>query len=114
MQIDIRGQNVLVSDALVTHCVERAGRAFRPFSSRITRVQFVFVDLNGPKRGLGQACRATVDLLGGGQVRYECRAEDYYRSFSQAVAALARQVQRALARRRGHAPARTSAPPPAA
>ena len=103
MQIDIRGQNVSVSEGLVAHCVARANRAFRPFSSRIARVQFVFVDLNGPKRGLGQACRATVDLLGGGHVRYECRAEDYYRSSSQTVEGMTRHIQRALVRRRGPA-----------
>jgi ribosomal subunit interface protein len=114
MQVDIRGQNVIVSEALVAHCVERANRALRPFSSRISRVQFVFVDLNGPKGALGQACRATAELLGVGQVRSECRAEDYYRSVSQTVAGMARHVQRALARRRGHAGGRISTVPPAA
>ena len=114
MEIVIRGQNVAVSDALLEHCLTRAGRAFRPFSSHIARVQLVFVDLNGPKRGLGYACRATVDLSGGGHVRYEGRAVDYYRSISQAVAGLARQIQRALMRRRTRAVERASTLPPAA
>jgi ribosomal subunit interface protein len=113
MEIVIRGQNVEISEALVAHCVERASRAFRPFSSRISRVQLVFVDLNGPKRGLGQACRATVEFTGGGHVRYESRAEDYYRSISQAVAGMARHIQRVLGRRRTRAVERTSTLAPA-
>jgi ribosomal subunit interface protein len=114
VQIIIRGQNVPVSEALVAHSVERVSRAFRPFSSRIARVQFVFVDLNGPKHGLGHACRATVDLLGGGHVRYEGRAGDFYHSVSQTVAGMARHVQRALARRRSHVMERPNSAPPAA
>lgn len=102
MQIVIRGQNVPVSEALVAHCTERAQRGLRPFSSHISRVQFVFVDLNGTKPGLGHACRATVELSSGGQVRYEGRAGDYYQAGSQAIAGMARSLQRALERRRVH------------
>lgn len=114
MQIIIRGQNVPVSDALVAHCIERVSRGFRPFSSRISRVQFVFVDLNGPKHGLGHACRATVDLTAGGHVRYEGRAADFYQAVAQTIAGIARPIQRALVRRRSHAFDRPSSAPPAA
>ncbi len=114
MQIVSRGQNVAVSDALNAHCVDRARRALRPFSSRISQVQFVFVDLNGTKRGLGHACRVTVVLSGGGQIRYEARAADYYQSASQAIVGTARHIQRVLERRRGHAAASASTTPPAA
>ena len=114
MQIVIRGQNVPVSEALIAHGVERVTRAFRPFSSHISRVELVFVDLNGPKQGLGQACRATVDLLGGGHVRYEGRAANYYQALSQTVAGMARHIQRKLVRRRGHVVEGPSTTPPAA
>jgi hypothetical protein len=83
-------------------------------SSRISHAEFVFVDLNGTKRGLGHACRVTVDLLGGGQVRYEARAADYYKAASQAIVGTARHVQRALGRRRSSVEAGPSVTPPAA
>jgi ribosome-associated translation inhibitor RaiA len=110
----IRGQNVPVSDALNAHCVDCAHRALRPYSSRISQVQFVFVDLNGPKRGLGQACRVAIDLVGGGQVRYESRGADYYQSAARAIVGTARNVQRVLQGRRSHAGAADSTTPPAA
>ncbi|HET8936843.1 MAG TPA: HPF/RaiA family ribosome-associated protein [Polyangiales bacterium] len=102
MQIVSRGQNVELSDALTAHCEERAQRGLRPFSSRITRVQFVFVDLNRTRQGLGRACRVSVTLLGGGEVHYEGRAQDYYHAAGQALAGAARNVHRTLERRRGY------------
>jgi ribosome-associated translation inhibitor RaiA len=114
MEIVSRGQNVPVSDALNAHCVERAQRALRPFSSRIPRVKFVFVDLNGPKGGPGNACRVTIDLVGGAQVRYESRGADYYQCGSHAIMGAARHIQRVLQRRRSHAATGDSTPPPAA
>ena len=101
MQIDIRGQNVPISGSLAAHCLDRLDRALRPFSSRIARVEIVFVDLNGPKKALGQACRATVELLNGVRVRFESRTEDFYQSAGQTVAGIVRPIQRAIARRRG-------------
>ncbi|HKP57773.1 MAG TPA: HPF/RaiA family ribosome-associated protein [Polyangiales bacterium] len=100
MQIDIRGQNVAVSGNLAAHCLDRLDRALRPFSSRIARVQIVFVDLNGPRNGPAQACRATVELLNGGRVRFSSRAEDYYQAAAQTIAGIVRPVQRTLTRPR--------------
>jgi ribosomal subunit interface protein len=100
VQIDIRGQNVPVSGNLAAHCVDRLDRALRAFSSRIARVQIVFVDLNGPKKGSGQACRATVELLNGARVRFESRTEDYYQAAAETIAGIVRPIQRALTRRR--------------
>jgi ribosomal subunit interface protein len=113
VQVDIRGQNVSLSGALAGHCVERLTRALRPFDSRIARVQVVFVDLNGPKKGLGQACRMRVHLLHGGVVRFESRREDYYRAASETIAGVVRRIQRALTRAR-HVAVRASAPSAAA
>lgn len=110
MKIVSRGQNLQVSEALTAHCVERAQRGLRPFSSRITHVQFVFVDLNGTRQGLGRACRVSVTLLGGGQVHYEGRAQDYYHAAGQAVAGAARNVHRTLERRRGYVPVDMTSP----
>jgi ribosomal subunit interface protein len=114
MQIMVRGQNVPVSDALATHCVDRARRAFRQFRSRISGVHFVFVSLGGTRLGVSRACRVTVDLSGGGHVRYEARAEDYYQAALHTIAGTVRHVQRALQRRRSHVPDRVSMPRPAA
>lgn len=100
MQIDIRGQNVPVSGSLAALCMDRLDRALRPFSSRVARVQIVFVDLNGPKNGPGQACRATVELVNGGRVRFSTRSEDYYQAAAQTIAGIVRPIQRALTRRR--------------
>ncbi|HKP56875.1 MAG TPA: HPF/RaiA family ribosome-associated protein [Polyangiales bacterium] len=100
MQIDIRGQNVPVSGSLAAHCLDRLDRALRPFSSRIRSVQIVFVDLNGPRNGPGQACRATVELVNGGRVRFSSRTEDYYQAAAQTIAGIVRPIQRALTRER--------------
>ena len=111
MQIVSRGQNVQVSESLVAHCSERARRGLRPFSSRISRVQLVFAELSGNRRGLGRACRVTVQLVGGGQVHYEGRAEDFYQCASQAITGMARYIQRALERRRSFADGSVSPTP---
>ncbi len=100
MQIDIRGQNVAISGFLAAHCVERFQRALRPFSSHVSRVQLVFVDLNGPKKGQGQACRLTVQLSSGSPIRFESRAEDYYQSASEAIDGVVRRIRRRLERLR--------------
>ena len=100
MQIDIRGQNVSMSGALAAHCLDRLDRALRPFSSRIARVQIIFVDLNGQKKAPDQACRATIELRHGGRVRFTSRTEDYYQSASQAIAGIVRRLQRAVTRQR--------------
>ena len=105
MQIVSRGQNLQVSDTLSAHCSERARRALRPFRLHIARVQLVFAELSGNRRGLGRACRVTVQLVGGGQVHYEGRAEDFYQCASQAIIGTARHIQRALERRRSFAEA---------
>lgn len=111
MQIDSRGQNVQVSDNLIAYCLERARRALRPFSSRVSRVKLVFVELSGCRRGLGRACRVTVELVGGGQVHYEGRAEDFYQCASQAIMGTTRHLQRVLERRRRFAEASSSLAP---
>lgn len=114
MEIVCRGQNVPVSEALVAHCLHRSHTALRPYRSRVARVQFVFVDLNGTRQGLGRACRVTAELLGGGLVRYEGRADDCYRAASQAISGSARHIQRALDRRRDFSPPSPGTTPPAA
>jgi ribosome-associated translation inhibitor RaiA len=111
MQIVSRGQNVQVSNNLIAHCLERARRAFRPFSARVSLVKLVFVELSGSRRGLGRACRVTVQLVGGGQVHYEGRAEDFYQCASQAIMGTTRHIQRALERRRSFAEASSSLAP---
>lgn len=113
MQIVVRCQNAPISDTLVAHGVERASRELRPFSARILRVELVLADLSGLKQGGGHACRATVDIRGGGRVRYEGRADDFYHAISKTTAGLAHHVQRALERRRDHHSDQPPMPPAA-
>ena len=100
MQIDIRGQNVAISGSLAAHCLDRLDRALRPFSTRVERVQVVFVQLNGLRKGPGRACRATVHLSTGNPLRFESRSEDYYQAASETIAGISSRLPRELARRR--------------
>ena len=106
MDVIIRSRSVPVSKALQEHCQERAQRAIQPFAQQVDRVELVLVDLNGPKKGLGQACRVFVKLSRGGSVMFATSGRDFYAAASQATFGAGRHLARTLAkaRTRTHVP----------
>jgi putative sigma-54 modulation protein len=109
MQIIVRSPNVPVSQALEEHCQARARRAVEPFAEQIGRVEIVMVDVNGPKKGLGQVCRVFVELTHGGQLIFVSGARDFYSAVSRATFGAGRRLARVLARARDRAQPRVRA-----
>jgi putative sigma-54 modulation protein len=110
VQVIIRSPNVPVSKALAEHCHSRVHRAVEPFADQIGRVELVMVDVNGPKKGLGQVCRVFVELTHGGRLMFASRARDFYSAASRATFGAGRRLARVLERARAHPQARVQAP----
>jgi len=94
MELIVRGQNVPISAALEAHSRERIERAVRLFEPRIERVVLVFVDLDGPRKGLGQACKAFVALASGDTLVQESRDRDFYTALSHVAHRVRHQLLR--------------------
>jgi ribosome-associated translation inhibitor RaiA len=109
VKIIIRSPNVPMSKALEEHCQSRARRAVEPFTGQVGRVEIVMVDVNGPKKALGQVCRVFVDLTHGGQLIFVSRARDFYSAVSRATFGAGRRLARVLARARNRAQPRVRA-----
>lgn len=105
VELIIRSQHIDVSESLKEHGRRQVERAVRPFRSQVQRVELLFVDLNGPRRGLGQACRIFVSLASGRTVTHECRARDYYAAASSVTHRLSRTLPRLHERLCDHASA---------
>ena len=103
MQIIVRSPNVPVSKALEEHCKSRVQRAVQPFAEQIGRVEVIMVDVNGPKKGLGQVCRVFVELTHGGHLMFASRARDFYSAASRATFGTGRRLARVLSRARARA-----------
>jgi len=106
MQVIVRSPNVPVSKALEEHCQSHVRRAVQPFAEQIGRVEVVMVDVNGPKKGLGQVCRVFVEFTHGGLMIFASSARDFYSAVSRATFGAGRRVARVLARARARAGAR--------
>jgi hypothetical protein len=100
VDVIIHHRNVTPSRALEAHCRERIARAVDPFAGRVERVEVVLVDLNGPRKGLGQACRVFVRLATGGGLMFASKDRDFYRASSRAVTGMGRHLARVLAKSR--------------
>lgn len=107
MNIVVRGHKVPVSEGLGEHCVARADRALQPFAGRVTRVEMVLVDVNGPRKGLGQECRLSVEVAGAARIFFRSRGRDYYEASSRAAHGAGKQLARLLERKRAEAHTRT-------
>jgi hypothetical protein len=72
----------------------------QPFADQIGRVELVMVDVNGPRKGLGQACRVFVELTHGGRLMFASSARDFYSAASRATFGAGRRLARVLERAR--------------
>ena len=100
VNVIIRHRNVTHSEALEAHCRQRVARAVEPFAGRVERVEVVLVDLNGPRKGPGHACRVFVRLAAGGGVMFASEDRDFYVASSRAATGAGRHLARVLAKSR--------------
>ena len=114
MRLEIYGSQ-LDQDAAVRARVERRLEfALDRLGGRVSRVQVVLADLNGPRGGIDKRCLMVADVLRGGQLIIEQRADSWPGAVDAAAGRLAEAVRRRLAwqrrgRRRRSRPAGTHA-----
>ena len=105
MTIRINPGNLQTSDAIVAWTERKVRTSLRRFTSRITRVEVHFADLNGPKEGKADLrCAMEVRVNGRKPLAVEHRAEDLYAAIDGATRRLCTAVNRAVDRvkSRGH------------
>ena len=100
MQFIVRGRGIPVSSELREHSTERVERALQPFRQHVVRAELVFTDLNGPRGGLGQACRVSVGLSDGTKLMVQSLDADIYAASGHAAARVGYLVRRELGRTR--------------
>ena len=100
VDVIIHHRNVTPSKALEAHCRDRVARAVEPFAGRVDRVEVVLVDLNGPRKGPGHACRVFLRLTAGGALMFASQDRDFYRASSRAVTGMGRHLARVIAKSR--------------
>lgn len=101
MRVEVRGQNVDVSEMLRDHVEHRLQFALRPFPAQISRVVVRLRDLNGPRGGVDKLCRIEVHLPGSGEVIADGLDAQFCAAVDLAADRARRSITRALERRTG-------------
>ena len=100
MQLDIRSQDITITDALRVYLTRRLRFALGRFAGRVTRVSARIADVNGPRGGIDKRCHLLVTLRSGDRVRIEEADADLYFAIDRAAERARRALQRQLERRR--------------
>jgi putative sigma-54 modulation protein len=101
MRVEVRGQNIDVSELLHDHVEHRLRFALRPFPGQISRVVVRLRDLNGPRGGVDKLCRIEVYLAGAGEVIADGLDAQFYAAVDLAADRVRRSIVRTLERRTG-------------
>jgi ribosomal subunit interface protein len=101
MQVEIRGRDLEVTDALRNFTERRLQVALDRFWDRIEGIEASVADLNGPRGGIDKECRLRALLVRGGEVVARATDADSYSAIVQAVHRLGDRVARAVVLRRG-------------
>ncbi len=97
MDIEIQGN---ADDAMTEHVTARLGAAVDQHAERVGAVTVKLSDVNGPKGGVDQSCKVTVQLKPRGSIIVEETAEDMYGAVSQAADRVKHAVGREVERRK--------------
>lgn len=98
MRIEVRGDNVTVSDE-VAQIIDRKTRlALGRFASAVATVRIVIRDLNGPREGVDQSCSIKVKLSRGGEVHVGAEDQLRWDAIDRALDRASRSTARLLAR----------------
>jgi hypothetical protein len=100
MLISITDRSALDEGDLRQFAERRLLFALARFDSRVSEVEVVVEDLNGPRGGIDKACRITAKLHRSNDVTISDRDEDLFRCISRAADRVGRAVARAIARSR--------------
>lgn len=98
MNIHVRTTNQQISPALVEYVRNRLDTALDRFRHRVRGVFVRLGDVNGPRGGMGQSCRLSIDMIGSGDVYIEQVGVDPYATVDLATDRAKRTVARRLRR----------------
>jgi ribosome-associated translation inhibitor RaiA len=108
MELEMRGVNYELNDALKVHIERRLGFALGRFADRIQRLMVRLSDINGPRGGVDKRCQIAVALVPRGVVMIEGAGDDPFALIADAAKRAQRSVGRTLQRRRRGRPAHAS------
>ncbi len=100
MSLEIRAQNIEISDALRTYIDRRLGFALRKFTDRLGRVTVRLSDLNGPRGGIDKRCQISADVQISQAVSLQAVDADLYAAIDRAAGRLERSLAHSLGRTR--------------
>ncbi len=100
MQLQVRGRNIELTEALRAHVERRLQFALSRFGQRIGRVLVRLADVNGPRGGDDKSCHVDVNLFPSGKVLVEDLDADLYAAIDRAAERVGRSVVRELERER--------------
>ncbi len=100
MHLDIRGQNITLTPALLERVERRVQFAVGRFDGRVTRVSVRVADVNGPRGGVDKRCRIAVRVRPMGEIVVEDTHPDLYAAIDGAADRIGRSVQREIERLR--------------
>src|SRR5687767_304140 len=97
LQIEIQGHT---DERLSDHVTARLEAAVNQHADRVGRVTVRLTDVNGPKGGVDQTCKVTVQLARGGSIIVEETAKEMFTAVSQAADRIKHAVGREVGRRK--------------
>lgn len=101
MRVEVRGDNVTVSEETAEIIDRKTRLALGRFASAISNVRIVISDLNGPRQGVDQNCSIKVKLNRGGEVHVGAEDQVRWDAIDRALDRASRSTGRLLARQQG-------------
>jgi len=98
MNLEVRGVNLPLTDAVIGHVEHRLGAALRRFARRVRAVTVRVADINGPRGGADKRVEVEVDLEGSGAVRVAQSDADVYNAVTRVSHRVKQTVSRSLER----------------
>ncbi len=98
MQMIIASRGADLTEPIRSHIRARLNAALDQHASRVSRVEVVIEDENGPRGGVDQVCRVVVSLTNGMKFRHQRRGLDLYANVSLIADKVKRRVGRQLAK----------------
>ena len=100
MNLELRGRNLKVSEALREHCEKRLHFALGRFSDQVARVSVRLMDQNGPRGGIDKSCQLTVHLRKARSIHIESVNGNLFAAVAEAADRASHAVARELSRSR--------------
>ena len=97
MQFIISSRTDALTQPIREHIQERLGAALDQHASRVSRINVVLEDENGPRGGIDQVCRVAVKLSNGMTLHHVRRGMDLYANISLVADTVKRRVGRKIA-----------------